>query len=185
VLMYELVTSRLPYRARNQVGLLRAIRSPDVCPPPPSGLANWLPASLERLILRALAKRPEARFPTAIEMRAALDDCLAGQGLYPARRHVEAHLGVLFDGETAAPRSHRRRSARPTPLPELSPSSGRVGSTGRAARAVAAFEEGLEWIRSHDYPRALEALARALELQPDNRVYRSNFNKLRQRVGGS
>ncbi len=168
VVMYELVTSVQPYRARTQVGLLRAIREPDVLPVPPRELAPWLPKSLEALILKAMRRDPRERFQRASDLRGALDQCLAAGGLYPTRRHVAMQLETLFPtGNTES-----RRFGNPTIRPAADP----------AQSAVVQFEAGLESIRSGDYQAARVALERALQLDPSNRVYRSNLKMLSERL---
>jgi serine/threonine-protein kinase len=74
VVLFQMVTGQLPFSARDTVGLLRA--HIDQPPPRPRAVANEaeLPASLEAVILRALAKVPEERFSSASAMRQALDE---------------------------------------------------------------------------------------------------------------
>jgi serine/threonine protein kinase/ABC-type transporter MlaC component len=70
VLLYELVTGRLPFQAttlQDQFG-----QRPGGHPEPPSSLVTGIDPRLERLILQALAKRPEDRPASAQAMAAAL-----------------------------------------------------------------------------------------------------------------
>jgi serine/threonine-protein kinase len=75
-MLYQLVTGRLPFPHRDHKKLLAA----HVYEQPPSprtvAPAARIPAALEDAILRALAKLPEERFPTARAMREALLACL-------------------------------------------------------------------------------------------------------------
>jgi DNA-binding NarL/FixJ family response regulator/tRNA A-37 threonylcarbamoyl transferase component Bud32 len=70
VVLYEMVTGALPFDS-DDIGvlLLQQVKKP---PPPPSELVPDIPLDLERAILKALAKQPEARFETAGAMAAAL-----------------------------------------------------------------------------------------------------------------
>lgn len=70
VVLYELVTGVLPFDA-DDIGvlLLQQVKKP---PKPPSELMPDLPLAFEHVILKALAKQPEARFETAGAMAAAL-----------------------------------------------------------------------------------------------------------------
>jgi serine/threonine-protein kinase len=72
VVMYELMTGEKPFK-----GTLETIAY-KICheePPAPSTLSKLqLPADVDRLVLTALAKAPEARFQTARDFRKALDD---------------------------------------------------------------------------------------------------------------
>jgi serine/threonine-protein kinase len=70
VLLYELLTGELPFDSENDYELCRAqVEEP---PRPPRSLVPELPAALEAVVLRALAKQPEERFPDVGELRDAL-----------------------------------------------------------------------------------------------------------------
>jgi serine/threonine protein kinase len=70
VLLYELATGRPPFMAQSSMGV--ALKHVDEAPPSPREVNPDLPAWLEQIILRALAKDPVARFPDAAVMEAAL-----------------------------------------------------------------------------------------------------------------
>ncbi len=71
VLAYELLTGHLPWRtARDVVGYIAAVVTEH--PAPPSTLAPEIPPAIDAAILRALAKRPEDRFPTILSAAAEL-----------------------------------------------------------------------------------------------------------------
>jgi serine/threonine-protein kinase len=70
VVLFQLLTGRLPFAGASDYELMRAhVETP---PPRPRELAPEIPAEVEAALLRALEKRPEARFATAAEFRAAL-----------------------------------------------------------------------------------------------------------------
>jgi serine/threonine protein kinase len=71
VILYELVTGRVPFQARTFGKLVAQIeRDP---PPLPSGLNPDIDPALEAIILTALEKEPQHRFPSAAAFVAALD----------------------------------------------------------------------------------------------------------------
>ncbi len=70
IILYRLVTGVLPFRADNMLTLFEMHRSRP--PAKPSTLVPQLPEALEEVILRCLAKRPEARFQTMNAVSAAL-----------------------------------------------------------------------------------------------------------------
>lgn len=72
VLLFELATGRLPFYDATLMGLAEKHVRED--PPRPREFNPDIDAALERIILRAMAKRPEARYPSARAMRAALLD---------------------------------------------------------------------------------------------------------------
>ncbi len=70
LVVYEMLTGRTPFRGGNPVAVALAHLSEP--PPPPSNYAD-VPPALEALVLRALAKEPGRRFPSAVEFLAALE----------------------------------------------------------------------------------------------------------------
>lgn len=74
VVLYELVTGVLPFDS-DDIGVL-LLQQVKKAPQPPSELVPGIPPTLERVILKALAKKPEARFESAGAMAAALADCV-------------------------------------------------------------------------------------------------------------
>jgi len=60
VVMYHLLTGRLPFQASNNFSLLYQIANAD--PQPPSDLRPGLPPSVDAIVLRAMAKDREHRF---------------------------------------------------------------------------------------------------------------------------
>ncbi|MFY1824622.1 protein kinase domain-containing protein [Myxococcus fulvus] len=75
VIAYQLVTGRLPFEDEGLTAQLVAHQMR--APPPPRSVHAAVPAALERVILRALAKTPEERYATAAVLRAALEGALA------------------------------------------------------------------------------------------------------------
>ena len=63
VVLYELLTGRLPFRAPELQELLRQVRDDE--PQPPRQLARDIPPDLERACLKALAKHQQDRYITA------------------------------------------------------------------------------------------------------------------------
>jgi serine/threonine-protein kinase len=70
IVLYQLLTGRVPFQATTPVATLyQVVHEP---PPPPRRFNPNIPAYLENIILRALAKQPEQRFASAREMADAL-----------------------------------------------------------------------------------------------------------------
>jgi len=62
VVMYQMLTGKLPFRATSKASLLyQVVNIPAV---PPSTFRREVPDELDRLVLRCLEKNPEARFQT-------------------------------------------------------------------------------------------------------------------------
>jgi serine/threonine-protein kinase len=75
ILLWLLLSGRLPFVARGEYDVLRAQVEED--PEPFSRVASGLPAEIGDLLARALAKEPADRFQSAEEFRAALAPFLA------------------------------------------------------------------------------------------------------------
>ena len=85
VLLYVLLTRRLPHEGDNLLALLSEIATTN--PAPPSQLREDGDASLDAICLKALAKLPEHRYPSA---RALADDLLEYLKRGPAARNKSA-----------------------------------------------------------------------------------------------
>jgi serine/threonine protein kinase len=72
VVLYELLTGIRPFQATNLTDLLRQIVHKD--PPAPSRVHSALPARLDDVLLRALAKRPAERYASWADFAMAIAD---------------------------------------------------------------------------------------------------------------
>lgn len=70
VVMYELLTGQRPFEAETEFAILYKIGTED--PTPPSVLRPELPRELDEVVLRALAKKPQHRYPGWAEFAEAL-----------------------------------------------------------------------------------------------------------------
>jgi len=73
VTVYELLTGEVPFKAANIAVLMTKITSDD--PPPIANRRSGVPPSVDAVILKAMAKRPEQRFANGAEMAKALRQC--------------------------------------------------------------------------------------------------------------
>jgi predicted Ser/Thr protein kinase len=105
-LLYELLTGRVPFSGESPVAI--AYRHVREEPVPPRRIDPRVPAAFEAITLRAMAKNPDHRYQTAVEMHADLERALAGQPIAAA-----APVGGLgADATQAMPRTF---GYRPTP----------------------------------------------------------------------
>ncbi len=85
VAIFEMLTGRVPFRSPDPVTLVRMqaqAPAPTLAQSAPG--RPWCTPELERLVARALAKRPEDRHADAAEMTAALDIAFASLDHLPA-----------------------------------------------------------------------------------------------------
>jgi len=96
--MYELLTGRRPYKASNLAKLLHQIVY--ATPAPIHSLRPEVPEELEEIVWRALNKRPEDRFPSGLEMAAALtrvhQTLRKGQEAVDGRERLTILRGLRF-----------------------------------------------------------------------------------------
>ncbi len=74
VTLYEMVSGRLPFKPDPNTNPDVSLRRKHVneAPPPPSAFYPGIPAQIDRLVLRALEKRPEQRYQSAAEFKEAI-----------------------------------------------------------------------------------------------------------------
>ena len=73
VSLFQLLTGQLPFAADSMTGLMQQIA--EAPHPPLRAFRPDLPACVESVIDRALAKSPDARYDSGAQMAAALEDC--------------------------------------------------------------------------------------------------------------
>jgi hypothetical protein len=151
---YELLSFQQAFPGTLEDGLLRRLPYED--PLPLTDLCPGLPPGVERIVLRALAKRPDDRFANLDDVRVALRE---------ARRQADPdlHLDPL-----AAPTLPRLPGAKPTPTP--SSASERRELLERRARQIAVHRDAARAaLATGDLEGALAACDDALTLDPDDR----------------
>ena len=70
VILYEMLTGRLPFAADNDVAL--ALKHATEMPPGPAAIVSGVPPELDRITLKVLAKHPDERYQTAAQFAADL-----------------------------------------------------------------------------------------------------------------
>jgi len=85
VVMYQMLTGQLPFRANNKFSMIYQITQFD--PPPPSALRREVPSSLDRIVRRAMHKEADKRYHSGDEFAQDLIDALRG-GLGEASRET-------------------------------------------------------------------------------------------------
>src|SRR6266498_2379097 len=101
--LYEMVTGQVPFSGPTPVAI--AYRHVREEPTPPRALNPDVPPPLERVCLKAMAKRPEDRYQTAAEMQRDLERVRVGEpvtvaGPLPSQQTTQA-IGAAGYGEAA------------------------------------------------------------------------------------
>ncbi len=89
VVLYELLTGQTPFTGPPPVVLYSALHT---APTPPRRLNPAVPRDLETVCLKALAKRPEDRYPSCLLLAGDLRRCLEGQPVRARRQDLGERL---------------------------------------------------------------------------------------------
>ena len=94
VVLYEMVTGQRGFQAESEFSLLEMVRNVEIRPP--SLLNNMLPAELERIIFKAIAKDRDQRYQTGADLSEDLQRFLLTRGKPPQARDLAAFLRENF-----------------------------------------------------------------------------------------
>jgi len=94
VLLYQMATNELPFQADNAIGIVTKHIVEQPVPPREKAPDKNISPALEEIILRCMAKKPEERFATVLDLQRALK-ALAGPG-------ASGGAGALARGAPAA-----------------------------------------------------------------------------------
>ena len=105
VVLYEMLTGRRPYTADTPMAVVFKHVSEPL--PRPTEFRPDLPEAVEHILLKALAKDPDDRYPDMEAMKAAMEQALAGSHAVsrPAARVSDAS-GYVGEETIAAPLGH-------------------------------------------------------------------------------
>lgn len=90
IVLFELTTSRRLFRGETDVETLRYITTADV--PRPSSVDSSYPPELEAIVLRALARDPDARYQSALELGNELNAFLKSRRIVVPQSGIAALL---------------------------------------------------------------------------------------------
>jgi eukaryotic-like serine/threonine-protein kinase len=153
VVLYEMLTGAPPWDAESPAALATVrLHAPA---PPPSARVRGLPAGLDAIVARALAKNPEDRYPSA---RVFADALTAWH-----RRRRRSGGGAL---PLAAARTDGARSTRLAAAGAAGASAGTSVSAGAHSASVVGTADPNPWARKPRGPGATRHSARADPLHP-------------------
>jgi len=137
VILYQLLTGRLPWIASTTDELLQLFRSQDVRPP-----RQWradVPRELERICLKALSKRAADRYSTADDLA---EELVAWQVASQTSSPPSPHADGRNDANGTEPNGNDSRSGRPDShgqVADLSGGSGRRVPTNVVPRGLRSY----------------------------------------------
>jgi serine/threonine protein kinase len=101
ICLYELITGQRLFSGENDYKAVERVRNVDI--ELPSALNRQIPSSLERIVLKALAKNPRDRYQTSNDMRRALQAFLAETNQFVERDDLASFMRELFADDYAVP----------------------------------------------------------------------------------
>ncbi|MDX3111328.1 serine/threonine-protein kinase, partial [Nonomuraea angiospora] len=113
--VYEGLSARLPFQRENDIALLWAHLAEQ--PTPLSQLRPDLPAQIDAVMMRALAKAPEQRYATCTEFVTALRDAISGHQPDPMSGPADGPHLVPRQGPHSGPHSGPHPAPYPAPVP--------------------------------------------------------------------
>jgi serine/threonine protein kinase len=163
VTLYVALTGQFPFEGKSPVAIARSIVTQPLLPPSRVGLRP--PAVLDQVVMRALAREPEQRYPSA----EAFADALRGVAIAHDLLGTPAEVAAWVDASCGSDLAERRRVL----AAQVRPDSGSFTRSeprapvplGSAAVPLAAPADATRSRRSQNRPRHLRRpLLRALAL---------------------
>ena len=158
VVLYELITGRKPFQADTPMAvMIMQARDPL---PRPAQFVRDLPEGVEKMLIKALAKKPEDRYVDMAAFAGALEGLLVGQSLasrpvtkpVAARPRMEDSMATIEQGEsqeTRLPEATRDEMVRPpAPVKKTKDQSPKPALPERLAASDAkssSSSPGLNW----------------------------------------
>ncbi len=146
VVLYELVTGQVPFEAETPLAvLLKHVNDPL---PLPRQIKPDLPAAVERVILKAMAKAPGDRFQNAQEMIDALERAVAAKPteIISPPLPAGAAEGTTFARSISTPPPPSVDTAPPTPTADTTPPPLAAATLPPRPEAVAPARRRKPWL---------------------------------------
>ncbi len=137
VVLHELLTGERLFRGDTDMNVLEKVRSAEVLPP--SRLNPEVPANLDAVVLKALAREPDERYANASDLLRDLDSVLYSYTPAPGSADIAIYLHRLQAEETAvADAKAREAAAQAEKLAEPEPAKKRKSKGAPIARRAGA-----------------------------------------------
>lgn len=136
IMLYELITGSVPFQASTPIGTMTAHLVQEPAPPSSQTGAGTIPPAVEAVVLHALAKRREDRYPSAAALAEALKNAMERPADVASIAPPAPELDDLGTRDTEYALDYQ-----PPPVPDAPPS--RAGSRGWLVVAILAALVGI------------------------------------------
>ena len=99
IILWEQLTGRRLFKAENDLATQRLVIGCQV--PLPSSVEKSSPVGLDAVVMKALARRPEDRYPDAASFRMALEDFALANSIPSSNAHLSAFMKQLYQDRIA------------------------------------------------------------------------------------
>jgi eukaryotic-like serine/threonine-protein kinase len=123
ILLHEMITGEMLYMEDDLNLLLQRVRAAEI--EPPSSVRKGVPPQLERIVMRALAKRPEDRYQSAADLATELGKFLHVHSPVFTATKVSSYIREVY--------GDRKRAPSPQP-PSPSRTTAKAGPNGRVTK---------------------------------------------------
>jgi serine/threonine protein kinase len=100
VVLYELTVGRRPFRGESDFDILDQIVNRGA--PPPMSIDSFYPPSLQAIVMRALARKPDDRYQTGEELMHDLEEFMSNEGGWVSPMNLGRYMRTLFADKVAA-----------------------------------------------------------------------------------
>ncbi|MFO0601614.1 MAG: serine/threonine-protein kinase [Polyangiales bacterium] len=97
ICLYELLTTERLFVGESDFSTLEKVRNVEITPP--TFYNKKIPEELENIVLKALAKHPEDRYRSSMDLHDDLQSFMYTSGNFFARKDLASYMGRLFDEE--------------------------------------------------------------------------------------
>ena len=142
IILFELTTGKRLYRGMSEYEVLKQVIETDV--PAPSTLLPGYPADLEQVVLRALARDRDQRYPTALAFHQDLERFARSRGVVGSSLALAEFLSPLLEEaeRQVEERMQRRLAAGDDEDPAATPPPGQLARKPVAADAPLQSHDG-------------------------------------------
>jgi serine/threonine-protein kinase len=99
IILWEQLTGRRLFKAENDLATQRLVIGCQV--PLPSSVEKSSPLGLDAVVMKALARKPEDRYPDAASFRMALEDFALANSIPSSNAHLSAFMKQLYQDRIA------------------------------------------------------------------------------------